>query len=93
LREDHRLFERGEVTTASGLIPIDEMGKEALGPAGRGANDFVRKNTASDRKLDDAGIGCSSRVLKVDAGLGGRRVGQPIEGDVVEHFVARQRRV
>jgi hypothetical protein len=89
--EQHRLLKCSEVTAAVELVPIDEMGIEPLGPAARRGNDLKGENAAAYGNVDDAGIAADSRVLKVDARRRGRRFRQPIERDVVEHFVARKR--
>ena len=54
LREQRRLLERREMAAAVELVPVDEVGIDALGPAARRRNDLPGKDAAAHRQLDDA---------------------------------------
>src|SRR5262245_2574537 len=92
LREERRLFERGEVTATVELVPMDEAGEEALGPAARRGDNLPGEDAASYRKVDDAAIvlACDARMLKVDPRGRRARIRQPVERDDVEHLVTRE---
>src|SRR5262245_21993598 len=50
LREELRLFPRGEVTALVELVVIDELGIGALGPAPRRLIEFVGKDAHGNRE-------------------------------------------
>jgi hypothetical protein len=67
--EQRRLLERGEMAAAIKLVPVNELGKEALGPTARRGDNLPWEDAASHRKLDDTAIvpGGDSRMLKINA--------------------------
>jgi hypothetical protein len=92
LREQGRLLEGREVAAAIELVPVDEIGVELLGPAARRREDLAGKQAASHRYVFDlAAVEADLCVLEVDPRRGGGCSRQPVERDVVEHRVARER--
>ena len=90
LREQRRLLERGEMTAAVELVPVDEVGIDALGPAARRGEDLAREVAAPDGNIDAAlePVPAFSKYMRAEEAA---VLGQPIERDVVEHLVARER--
>src|SRR2546425_3326011 len=89
------LLERGEVTAPVDLIPVEQVGPQRLSPSLWRAEYLVRKDRrrhwqfdpASGREASESRAG----VLPVDAGRRCGGVGEPVEADVVEHRVDRER--
>src|SRR5499427_7421656 len=50
LAEDLRLFPGGEVAAPAGLVEVDEVGVNLLGPAPRRLDDLAREDGEADRE-------------------------------------------
>src|SRR5215471_10617362 len=84
-----RLLPGGEVAAPVGLVEVDEVGVELLGPAARGPEDLTGEHREADRELDLRGRmsgrkGCGSSAFPVRAGGGGPGTRQPVQRDVVK---------
>jgi hypothetical protein len=93
LTEDLRLFPGREVTALGGFMEVVQRGMGLPWPAFRRAIDLVREHRDRDRHFDLIGLLCRGAkvvvvIFPVEAGRGGAAVGEPVERDVVEHFVA-----
>src|SRR5438445_8345572 len=95
-REELWLFPGGKVSSPVFFVVVAEVPVGFLDPAVWGAEDLIGKDGYGDKDFDvwrcDArGCGrCScSSALPVGARGGGPRVGEPVEGDVVENIVSR----
>src|SRR5262245_3374723 len=83
-----RLLPRGEMAAPVGLVEVDEIGVELLGPAARGPEDLTGKRREANRECDLRRSlpgrrckGCGPAALPVRAGCRGprseeRRVGK-----------------
>src|ERR1051326_3202278 len=89
-REEQRLFPRREVPALVHLVEVGEVRVTALCPAPGGLVDLAGED--GERRRDGEVLGAEVRglVVPVAAGRGDSGVGQPVEGDVVEHIVPRQ---
>ena len=98
-----RLLEGGEMPALGRSVVVDELRIGPLRPAARHRIELVGEGAHRDRHLDadrleevnivalDAEARRSPRQrLPIEPRAGDRRVGQPGDGDVVEHVVARQ---
>jgi hypothetical protein len=54
--EERRLFKRSEMAAAIKLVPVNEIGKEALGPTARRGDNLAGENATSHRKIDAAAV-------------------------------------
>ena len=74
------------------LVVVDELGIGPLCPTPRSLVEFVRKNAHGRRDGDALDAEKWKLVLKlpIEARHGNRRVGQPVQRDVVEDIIPRQ---
>src|SRR5882672_7886173 len=94
LGEELWLLERGEVTASVDLIPVEQVGPHRFSPRLRRGEYLVRKDRRRHWQFDPSSGEASKSgagVLPVDAGRRCGRVGEPVEADVVEHRVDRER--
>src|SRR5215213_9209062 len=91
--EEFRLFERREVTALVDLVPINELVKILFGPASRRAVYLAGKDRHGNRdRWDVHGIDWT-HPPHLPVGPRGRRPGvcEPVQRDVVEHLISRER--
>jgi hypothetical protein len=89
-REQLWLFPRREVSAFVGLVIIDEIGIRPLCPTPWGLNDLVGKGAHRDRDGDVLRCEEGKLVLPINTRRRDRRVGQPVERDVVEDVLSRE---
>ena len=56
LREQFGFFPGGEVAALGGLLEVDEVGVDLLGPAAWGLDDLTGEDGKADRELDVGGL-------------------------------------
>src|SRR5712664_1245793 len=94
LGEELWLLERGEVTAPVELIPVEQVGPQRLSPGLWRAEYLVRKDRRRHWQFDPSGRQArpaGAVVLPVDAGRRCGGVGEPVEADIVEHRIDRER--
>src|SRR5262245_1052423 len=84
--EQLRLLPRGEVSSLVEPVVVDELGKGLLRPASRRLVELVGERAHGDRDLDALDVEERQLALPEEPGRRDARVGQPAEGDVVEHI-------
>jgi hypothetical protein len=77
------------MSAAGGFVPIEKSRIDPLAPQSRRLKQFAGENAHGDRQIEPLRREIRRKTLIVEAGRGCGRVGEPIERDVVEHFVAR----
>ena len=88
VREGLRLLPGGEMAALGQPVVVDQLGIGLLGPALRRGVDLVRKGADRRRQRDALGREEGELALPVEPRRRDRRVGQPVERDVVEDVVA-----
>ena len=86
-RKELRLFPGREVTTFFRLVEIDEFLISPLRPTPRRSIVFAGKDAYGGGDSDVGGIIKVEVSIPIEAGRRNRRIGQPVERDVVEHVV------
>src|SRR5262245_4157177 len=89
--EQLRLLPCCEVTAPVDDVEVDQLVIGALGPALRRAIDLAGEHRDRGRQRNVDGVEVVGVVLPVQARARGRRVGQPVQRDVVEDLVAGER--
>src|SRR5580704_16803222 len=92
--EELWLLERGEVPTSVELIPVEQVRPQCLSPGFWRDEYLVRKDGRRHWQLDPSARRArhaGSGILPVDSGRRRSGVCEPVEADVVEHRVYRQR--
>src|SRR5215467_11500483 len=84
------LFPRREMPAFGQPVVMDEVGVGFLRPALGGGVDLVGKDTHRRRNRDAFGREKGEVALPIQPRRGDRRVGEPVEGDIVEDVVATQ---
>src|SRR5262245_33240317 len=83
-----RLLPGGEVATLVGLVEVDDVRIELLGPAARGPEYLAGEHREADRELDLRGSvpghGRGSSALPVRAGRRRPGASHPVQRDVVQ---------
>src|SRR6202049_45277 len=69
---------------------MDEFGVRFLYPAARGGVDLIWKDADGNRDGDVLGGEKGKLVFPIQTSRRDRRVGQPVEGDVVENVISRK---
>src|SRR5262249_26029468 len=89
--EQLRLFPGGEVAALVGPVVVNELRISLLGPALRRLVDLIREGAYRPGDLQPPDIEEAARRnlrgVPVETRRGNRRIGQPVEGDVVEHVI------
>src|SRR5690348_12337242 len=91
LSEQQRLFPCREMAALVDLVEIDQVVITPLGPAARRLIDLAREDRDRGGQRDIDGIEVVRVVFPIDLRRRCRAVGQPVQRDVVEYLVARQR--
>src|SRR5215831_7362867 len=86
------LLPRGEVAAPVGLVEVDEVGVNLLGPATRRLEDLAGEHREGDRERDLRwrlpGRGSrTSSALPVHPRGGGRGAREPVQSDVVDDVI------
>src|ERR1700722_2476086 len=90
LTEEFRLFPRGEVAALRESVVVNQFGIGFLGPGPRGLIDLVWKGAHRNRDLNTSRIEKATLVFPIETSRRDRRIGQPVERDVVEDVISCQ---
>src|SRR4029077_643160 len=91
-RKQLRLFPGREVAAFAGLVEVDEVGVDLLGPAARSLEDLAGERRDAGRELHlrtrlPGRVSCGLSALPVRAGGRGPDARQPVQRDVVQDVV------
>src|SRR5689334_2850797 len=72
------------------LIPVEQVAKQLLGPTSR-RSEVAWEDAAADWQIDPAEVGFRPQgvLLEIESRRRPARVGQPVEGDLVENILHR----
>src|SRR5262245_27386198 len=85
-----RLLPRGKVRACRMTLVVRQLGIGLFGPLPRNRADLLREGAYHDRDRDPLRSEECQFVFRIEACRRYPRVGQPVEGDVVETIVSRQ---
>src|SRR5580692_4210009 len=87
--EQLRLLKRGEVTTFRNLVPVEELRIGLVAPYLRRCKKVTFEDAHRNREIDGhtGEILCETLKVKPRRGRGG--IGQPVQGNVIQHVIDR----
>src|SRR5579864_9562291 len=87
--EQLRLFKRGKVTTFRNLVPVEELRIGLVAPYLRRCKKVTFEDAHRNRQIEGhtGEILCETLKVKPRRGRGG--IGQPVQGNVIQHVIDR----